>query len=173
MTDSERPFAFLDEKAITAATVQHSPYDFAFVDQAIDLSHKDEVLADVPVIPFRGSYAIPHLDFGKKFAAVLDDLRSPRFRKLVESKFDIDLSGRPTTAVIMGNTSGNYNEGYAHPDSKHKLVTVILGFSKAWPYERGRLRVLRSDDRNDRAFEFPPEFGKMLMFKVSDKSWHG
>lgn len=173
MTDTDRPFAFLDEKAIAAAALRTDPYDFAFVDHAIDLRHKDEVLEDSPVIPFRGSYAVPYLDFGARFKAVLDDLQSPRFRRLVEKKFDIDLSGRPTTMVMMGNTSGNYNEGYAHPDSKHKIVTVLLGFSREWPYERGRLRVLRSEDRNDSAFEFPPEFGKMLMFRVSDRSWHG
>ena len=74
---------------------------------------------------------------------------------------------------MMGNTSGNYNEGYAHPDSKHKIITVILGFSREWPFERGRLRVLNSSDREDCAFEFPPEFGKMLMFRVCDHSWHG
>ena len=74
---------------------------------------------------------------------------------------------------MMGNTSGNYNEGYAHPDTKHKIITVLLGFSGEWPYESGRLRVLRSNDREDYAFEFAPEFGKMLMFRVCDHSWHG
>jgi SM-20-related protein len=33
--------------------------------------------------------------------------------------------------------------------------------------------VLRSNDREDYAFEFPPEFGRMLMFRVCDHSWHG
>src|SRR5208283_2364725 len=65
--------------------------------------------------------------------------------------------------VMMGNTTGHYNEGYAHPDSKHKIVTVLVGFSREWPYERGRLRVLRSSDRADYAFEFAPEFGRMRM----------
>lgn len=37
----------------------------------------------------------------------------------------------------------------------------------------GRLRVLRSADRDDYAFEFVPEFGRMLMFRVCDHSWHG
>ena len=74
---------------------------------------------------------------------------------------------------MMGNTTGHYNEGYAHPDSKHKIITVLLGFTREWPYERGRLRVLRSNDRNDYAFEFAPEFGRMLMFRVCDHSWHG
>ena len=96
-----------------------------------------------------------------------------RFRRLVERKFDVDLSNRPASIVMMGATSGHYNEGYAHPDSKHKIITVIVGFSSEWPYERGRLRVLRSNDREDCAFEFPPVFGRMLMFRVCDHSWHG
>ena len=56
----------------------------------------------------------------------------------------MDLTPYPPCIVMMGNTTGHYNEGYAHPDSKHKIVTVLLGFSREWPYERGRLRVLRS-----------------------------
>ena len=74
---------------------------------------------------------------------------------------------------MMGNTSGQYNEGYSHPDSKHKIITVLVGFSWDWPYERGKLRVLRSDNRDDFAFEYAPEYGKMLMFRVCDHSWHG
>jgi hypothetical protein len=74
---------------------------------------------------------------------------------------------------MIGNTAGHYNEGYAHPGSKHKIVTVQLGLSREWPYERGRQRVLRSSDREDYAFEFAPEFGKMLMFRVGRNSWHG
>lgn len=173
MIEADAKFNYLDEQAIGAAELRTDPYDFAFVDHAIDLRYKDEVLKDAPVIPFRGSYAIPHMSFGARFKAVIDDLESPRFRKLVERKFDMDLSRCPTTIVMMGNTTGNYNEGYAHPDSKHKIVTVLLGFSREWPHEKGRLRVLRSEDRNDYEFEFPPEFGKMLMFRVCDHSWHG
>jgi len=100
-------------------------------------------------------------------------LLSLRFRRLVEQKFDIDLSNNPPSIVMTGATTGHYNEGYAHPDSKHKIITVLVGFSEEWPYERGRLRVLRSNDRDDYVFEFAPEFGKMLMFRVCDHSWHG
>lgn len=173
MTENERKFSFLNEEAIVAAHLRTTPYDFAFAEHAIDPRFKDEVLEDAPVIPFRGSYAVPHLACGSRFKAVVDDLESPRFRRLIERKFNIDLAGKPTTVVMMGNTTGNYNEGYAHPDSKHKIITVLLGFSREWPYERGRLRVLRSEDRNDYEFEFPPEFGRMLMFRVGDHSWHG
>jgi len=171
--NGDAAFSMLDEAAITAAEVRRDPYDFAFVEHAIDPRLKDEVLADAPRIPYRGSYGLPSLRYGAKFGAVIQDLLSPRFRHLVEQKFDMDLRRYPPVIVMMGNTTGHYNEGHAHPDSKHKIVTVLLGFSRDWPYERGRLRVLRSSDREDYAFEFPPEFGRMLMFRVCDHSWHG
>ena len=171
--DSDAPLSMIDEAAVTAATLRGDPYDYAYVEQALPLRLKDEVLADAPHIPDRGSYGLPDLRHGPHFAAVIQDLLSARFRHLVEEKFAVDLSKCPPCIVMMGNTSGNYNEGYAHPDSKHKIITVLLGFSRAWPYERGRLRVLRSADRNDYAFEFAPEFGRMLMFRVGDRSWHG
>ena len=173
MIEADTKFALLDEAEIRAATLRHDPYDFAFVEQAIAPRYKDEVLADAPVIPDRGSYGLPNLNYGPAFGKVIKDLLSPRFRGLMEEKFDLDLSKSPPVVLMMGNTTGHYNEGYAHPDSRHKIVTVLLGFTRDWPYERGRLRVLRSSDRNDSAFEFAPEFGRMLMFKVCDHSWHG
>jgi hypothetical protein len=173
MSDLKAPFLVLDEAAIAGAPLRRDPYEFSFVEQAIGPGHRDEILRDVPEIPYRGSYAISSLRYGTGFAACVSDLLSTRFRRLVERKFDMDLSAYPPSIVMMGNTTGHYNEGYAHPDSKHKIVTVILGFSAEWPYERGRLRVLRSNDRDDYCFEFPPELGKMLMFRVSDHSWHG
>ena len=173
MLDDDRPFSLLDESAIAAAVVRRDPYEFAFVEHAIDPRFRDDVLNDAPRIPDRGSYGLPSLRYGPQFGAVVQDLVSPRFRRLVETKFDMDLGKCPPVIVMMGNTTGHYNEGYAHPDSKHKIVTVLLGFSREWPFERGRLRVLRSEDRNDFAFEFPPEFGRMLMFRVCDHSWHG
>lgn len=149
MQDSAAPLAMLDEAAIAAAVLRHDPYDFAFVEHALPERLKDEVLADAPHIPDRGSYGLPDLDMGARFDAVVCDLLSLRFRYLVEEKFEIDLSNRPPCIVLMGNTTGHYNEGYAHPDSRHKVITVLLGFTRAWPYERGRLRVLRSADRDD------------------------
>ncbi len=163
----------LDAAAIRAAPLQRDPYDYSFVEQALPPDLKDAVLADLPRIPDRGSYALRSLRYGPNFGAVVEDLLSVPFRALVEEKFDIDLSQRPPVIVMMGNTTGHYNEGYAHPDSKHKIITVLVGFTREWPYERGRLRVLRSKDREDCAFEFAPEYGRMLMFRVCDHSWHG
>lgn len=173
MSSNDQPFSVLDESILAAMEVRHDPYDYAFVDNVMPASMKEEIIADSPVIPHRGTYGVPNLRYGPKFDAVLKDLLNPRFRKLVEQKFGVDLSRGYPTMVMMGSTTGHYNEGYAHPDSKHKLFTVLLGFTREYPYERGRLRILRSDNREDYAFEYPPEYGKMCLFKVSDKSWHG
>ena len=171
--NGDAPLSLLDEAAIAAAELRHDPNDFAFAEHAINPRFKEEVLADAPRIPDRGSYGLPNLRYGPRFGAAIKDLLSVRFRRLVEQKFDTDLSANPPVILMMGNTTGHYNEGYAHPDSRHKIITVLLGFSREWPYERGRLRVLRSSDREDYAFEFAPEFGRMLMFRVCDHSWHG
>ena len=170
---NDAPFTMLNEDAIAAAELHRDPFDYCYTDQAFSQSLKKDVLADAPVIPYRGSYALSSLRYGPKFGACIQDLLSVRFRKLVERKFDIDLSNYPPCIVMMGNTSGHYNEGYAHPDSKHKIITVLVGFTDEFPYERGKLRLLRSNNREDYAFEYAPEFGKMLMFRVCDHSWHG
>ncbi len=173
MYDEQPKFSMLNEEEIAIAKLRTDPYEYAYVEQAIRPEFRESVLADAPVIPDRGSYGLPNLNYGPAFGTVIKDLTSQRFKRLIEQKFDMDLSNNPPVLLMMGNTTGHYNEGFAHPDSRHKIVTVIVGFSREWPYQNGRLRVLRSSDRNDFAFEFPPEFGHMLMFKVSEKSWHG
>lgn len=179
MPTAEAPFYYLDEAAIERMDIKKQPYEWGYISDAMPPSFKKEVLSDAPVITTRGSYPIksyfglPHLKYGPHFERVVKELLSERFRKIVEKKFNMDLSNNPPCIVMMGNTTGHYNEGYAHNDSKHKIVTVLVGFSEEWPYERGQLRILRSSDRSDFEFQFAPEYGAMLMFKVSDKSWHG
>lgn len=174
------PFRYIDEATIMEKLkINTDPYDWGYIPDAIPNRFLDEVLSDAPVIPTRGSYPIksyfglPYLKRGPHFEQLLQELLSDRFREIIGKKMNMDLSKYPPCIVMMGNTSGHYNEGYAHPDSKHKIVTVLIGLTREWPYERGRLRVLRGPDRSDYAFEFAPEFGCLFCFKVSDKSWHG
>ncbi len=173
MHNNGSSFTYLDEAAIEAAKVNATPYEWAYTPAAIPNRFVDQVLADAPRIPDRGGYALPDLKYGPEFAGIVNDLLSDRFRKIVEKKFGMDLSKSPPSLVMMGNTSGMYNEGYPHTDSRHKIVTVILGLTRAWPFERGRMRILNGPDIGDCAFEFAPEFGGLCMFKVCGKSWHG
>ena len=136
MSQSQPPFLMLNEAAIAAAELRHDPYDFAFVDRQSVLGSKTRCWPMHRKSPIVAVTAYPSR-YGPRFGAVVEDLLSPRFRRLVEKKFDMDLSPYPPCIVMMGNTTGHYNEGYAHPDSRHKIVTVLLGFSREWPYERG------------------------------------
>src|SRR3546814_11796511 len=46
--------------------------------------------------------------------------------------------------------------------------------NQEWDKDGGRLRILRSGtDLNDVADEVSPNGGTLLVFKRSDKSWHG
>src|SRR5271165_3064587 len=84
---ARKPFTYVNEDAIRSAVLNHEPYDYAFVPNAIEERFKEEVLLDAPVIPHRGSYGLPSLRRGPKFEAVIQDLLSERFRHLVEEKF--------------------------------------------------------------------------------------
>jgi SM-20-related protein len=109
MSQRDPPFSMLDEAAIAAAELRRDPYDFAFVEPALSPRLKAEVLADAPEIPDRGSYGLPSLRYGSRFEAVVEDLLTQRFRRLVEKKFDMDLTPYPPCIVMMGNTTGPYN----------------------------------------------------------------
>ena len=122
MSSTDQPFTVLDESVLAAMEVRHDPYDYAFVENVMPASMKEEIIADSPVIPHRGTYGVPNLRYGPKFDAVLKDLLNPRFRKIVEQKFGVDLSKGYPTMVMMGSTTGHYNEGYAHPEFEAQAV---------------------------------------------------
>jgi hypothetical protein len=82
--------------------LRHDPYDVAFVDHALPEPLKADLSADAPHIPDRGIYGLPDPDMGRHFAAVIQDLLSVRFGRLVEHKFHRDLSHRPRCIVMMG-----------------------------------------------------------------------
>jgi hypothetical protein len=106
MSSIDQPFSVLDESVLAAMEVRHQPYDYAFVENVMPARLKEEILADAPVIPHRGTYGIPNLRYGPKFDAVIKDLLNPRFRKLVEQKFGVDLSKGHSTIDMMGSTTG-------------------------------------------------------------------
>ena len=170
--DEDRLFALLDEAAIVAAKVWRDPHDFAFVEHAVARRHRDAVLDDAPRIQDATACGPPNLRYGPHFDALIDDLLSRRFARLVERKFDLDLSAYSPAIVMTDNTAGRHAAGYVHPDAKHKIVAVLIGFTRDWPADCGCLRVLRGADREDFAFEFAPAFDHMLMFRVTSHCWH-
>jgi Rps23 Pro-64 3,4-dihydroxylase Tpa1-like proline 4-hydroxylase len=61
-----------------------------------------------------------------------------------------------------------------HTDSKSKIITVLLYLnSEPWLPFGGRLRLLNAEDLEAVAAEVKPDFGTLLVFCRSDRSWHG
>ena len=108
---------------------------------------------------------------GKAFNQLIDRLEAPELRRLMEQKFSIDLTGRPTMITVRG--ASRLKDGQIHTDSESKLLTVLIYLNRDWTQEGGRLRLLRSRDINDYVAEIPPTGGTLLAFQRSDKSLHG
>jgi SM-20-related protein len=59
MSESDAPLSMIDEAAVTAAELRRDPYDYSYIESALPARLREEVLADAPQIPDRGSMAFP------------------------------------------------------------------------------------------------------------------
>jgi len=163
----------LNEAAIAAAPLQQTPYEHVLVDDSVKRTHEASILADAPTIRSSGSFALSSVRYGPGFAALLAELVSEPFRRIVESKFGIDLHEYPPMLTVRGYCSRERDrDGYIHTDSRQKIISVLLYLNSGWAGTAGALRVLRSRDIDDCALEVAPEFGRMLIFRRCDHSWH-
>jgi hypothetical protein len=163
---------YCDFEALDRALLQHEPYDYIVVPNFLRKDRFPEVLADYPKVPGPGSHPPSELNISGHFAALIDELRGNEFRVLIERKFEIDLTGRPTMYTVRGYV--REKDGSIHTDSETKIITVLLYMNEEWRQDAGRLRILRSaTDLEDFAAEVPPNEGTLLVFRRSDRSWHG
>jgi SM-20-related protein len=162
----------LDCKAIERAPMVTEPYEFVFATNAIRHGIRSALLDDAPVISASGSILLARLNYGPVFKALVDDLQSPGFRRIVEHKFKLDLADLSTTLSVRGYVR-RLADGYVHTDLADKVISVLLYLNADWGAAAGRLRVLRSRNITDYALEISPELGNMLIFRRSERSWHG
>ena len=164
--------SYLDYDALEHAPLQKDPYEFLIVESFVKPDAFASIMADFPAVPGAGSHPPSELKIEGRFKAMLDELQKELFRRAIEKKFDIDLTGRPTMYTVRGFLRGT--DGSIHTDSETKIITVLLYLNDAWVSEGGKLRILRSGtDLENFAAEVPPSNGTLLVFKRSDHSWHG
>lgn len=164
--------SLLDYDKLRGVPLKREPYEYFVVPNLIRAEEFDNVIADFPPIASAGSIPPSALPIKGHFKSLLEELEGPEFKKAIEEKFDIDLTGRPTMITVRGNCARN--NGKIHTDTESKIITVLLYMNQEWDKDGGRLRILRSpSDLNDAADEVSPNGGTMLVFKRSDKSWHG
>ena len=162
----------IDLNAFAAAPVKVEPYKYMIVPNFIPEPSRAEIEAAFPRISRAGSYPLASVRGGKAFDALIASLQAPALRRLVEEKFSIDLTGRPTMITVRGKSRPK--DGSIHTDSETKLITVLIYLNAAWDQPGGRLRLLRSRDNiEDYVAEIPPVGGTLLAFQRSDRSFHG
>jgi SM-20-related protein len=168
----ERELEFLDAAVLESAPLHREPFDYVFAARAIRPENRESLLQDAPLVLSSGSIPVTQLSFGPAFQALIEDLESLVFRKIVERKFNLTLEDCLTTVSVRGRLRKS-SDGYIHTDLADKVISVLLYLNDDWRHEGGALRVLRSRDIDDYALEIPPEFGNILIFRRSDRSWHG
>lgn len=164
--------AGLDWRALEAASLRREPFDHIHVDHALDAPATARILEHFPPIHAPGSFSLTDAPPGPVLSAVIDDLQSDRFRRLMEAKFDLDLSHRSTTVTLRGRSGAR--DGFIHTDSRSKILSLLLYLNDDWKGSDGQLRLLRNGrDLNDFEVEVPAHLGSLLVFRRSDVSWHG
>ncbi|MDR3512843.1 MAG: 2OG-Fe(II) oxygenase [Caulobacteraceae bacterium] len=164
--------SLLDLDALAATPLVRDPYDYLVVKDFVRAGAAADIGADYPVVTKPGSFALDDVEVKGAFAALIEEMSGERFRREIEAKFGVDLSGHPTTFTVRGVCGAG--DGQIHTDSKTKIITILLYLNEPWAPDGGRLRLLRSgEDLEAVAAEVPPDFGTLLVFRRSDNSWHG
>lgn len=166
------PHDALDYAALAATPCEHEPFDHVIVPGFVRRDALPAIHTDYPAIDKAGSFPCHTLEYGPAFAKLVEDLQGPEMRHAIEKVFGIDLTGRPTTVTVRGQS--HTRDGHIHPDSREKIITALIYMNPAWEESAGRLRLLRSaHDLEDYAAEVPPDEGTLLVFRRSDTSYHG
>ena len=162
----------LDLDCLRAAPLNRDPFDFIVVDEFLRADALSSVIADFPEVRRHGSFPVESLDYGPGFARLVEALTGSALRNAIEEKFAIDLSARPTLLTLRGQSDGK--DGRIHTDSKTKIITLLLYINPVWDHAGGRLRLLRGPaDLEDCAQEVTPLAGTMVVFRRSERSFHG
>ena len=168
----ETPPTHLDLDRLRAAPLVTDPFEYTIVPAFLPPASVRAVNASYPPIAQGGSFPIGSLAAGMAIKDVIDELDAPAFEATVAEKFKVDLAGKPKMYSLRGYLRAK--DGQIHTDSKDKIITVLLYLNEHWPHRGGRLRLLRDGkDLENYAAEVAPDNGTLLIFKRSDRSWHG
>lgn len=163
---------YLDHDRFAATPLETDPYDHIVVPDFVTAARFEDVLADFPDVRTPGSVPPSELDIRGCFSELMDELNGDAFRKAIEDKFGIDLTGRPTMYTVRGRC--RRTDGKIHTDSETKIITVLLYLNRQWEDGGGRLRILRTGETlDDFKSEVPPHGGTLLAFRRAPNSWHG
>lgn len=153
------------------ADLRTDPFEYTIVPGFLPPETLREVTQSYPSLK-GGSYPLDSVDAPPAVQSLIEQMDGPAFERAIEEKFDVALKGQPKMYSLRGYCRGT--DGKIHTDSKDKIITVLLYLNEEWKHEGGKLRMLRSGTNlEDFSEEVPPDNGTLLVFKRSEKSWHG
>ena len=164
--------SLLDIAALEKAPLRTHPFEYTVVPHFIARETLDGVIDSYPDIMKGGSFPLDSVAVAPPLQALIDELDGPAFEQAIEAKFGVALQGQPKMYSLRGYC--RKTDGKIHTDSRDKIITVLLYLNQDWAHEGGKLRMLRNGtDLDDYAEEAPPDNGTLLVFRRSDRSWHG
>ncbi len=162
----------LDFAALGRATVFQEPFQFMIADHLVPAARLEAVCADFPAITRPGLFPLSTVSYGRHFAALIEEVRSPRFAAAVGAALGLDLSHRAQMLLVRGHC--RETDGHIHVDSRDKLVSALIYLNPGWSDPGGCLRFLRDRwDIEDVIAEVPPRAGTLVAFRRGENSWHG
>jgi len=161
----------LDIEKLRQAPLREDPFEYTIVPGFIGPESLRAIVAGYPKLK-GGSYPLDSIEVAGVLRETIDELDGPEFEAAIAEKFAVDIAGRPKMYSLRGYCRAS--DGKIHTDSKDKIITVLLYLNENWAHDSGKLRMLRSGtDLEGYSEEVPPDNGTLLVFKRSDKSWHG
>lgn len=162
----------LNLDALEACPLIGEPFEHCVVPDFLSVDDIQAVLGDFPNVAKGGSFPLSSLSCGPTLSRLAAQLQGPEITAAFGRKFGLDLSEQPTLITLRARSRAK--DGRIHRDSDDKLLTALLYLNDGWTEEGGRLRLLRSpDDIEDYAVEVTPQAGTLLVFRCTDRSWHG
>lgn len=162
----------LNIAALKQARLRTEPFAYTIVPGFLSDETLTGIVEGYPDIMKGGSYPLDSVTLSQPLKQLVDALDGPEFERAIEEKFSVALQGRPKMYSLRGYCRAS--DGKIHTDSRDKIITVLLYLNRGWDHDGGRLRLLNNgDDLEDYAEEVPPDNGTLLVFRRSDRSWHG
>src|SRR6266446_611479 len=115
-----------DWENFRSTPLSRDPYEHVIVSRFVKPEALRKINADYPAIEDTGSFPVEGLQFRPGFQLMVDALESEEFRKAFEEKFQVDLSGRPTSITVRGRCAGG--DGHPPTDSADKSIPSLLSF---------------------------------------------
>jgi len=161
----------LDLRPLSAARRMTDPYPWIAASGCLSPAALPALRRDFPRLSRPGYHPVGQFTARGAFAELLAEIEAGAFDRVMTAQFGIDFAPLPRLVTVQQTSAAR--EGRPHTDGARKVATLLLYLHQGWTAPEGRIRVLRSENLEDVAAEFPPEEGNVFAFLRGEESWHG